>query len=166
MLVVDTLAELARPWAETYRAHDVLQFGIHAAHLGGITFAGGTALAADRMALRLGRRPPAQRQAFLAHLQTRHARVLTALSVVAASGLLLLGAHVPTLLPSPVYWLKMTLLATLLWNGSRLRATGRRLHRDFDPSPDAWAPLATYAGRSVALWFAIALMGVILTTVD
>lgn len=164
MGVVETIAGLVQPWAELYRGSDLLQFGIHVTHLAGLAVAGGTALGADRLALRLGRRPPAQRQAFLAGLQSKHRRVLTALAFVIASGVLLLLAQVRTHLPSPFFWMKMLALGLLLWNGTLLRATERRLLARPDHTRDDWKPMETHAKRSVGLWVAVALLGLVLTT--
>lgn len=163
--MLDTLATLAQPWAEIYRGSDLLQFMLHATHLGGIAVAGGTALSADRMALRLDRRPPAHREAFLVALATKHVRVVAALGVVIGSGILLLLTDVRTLLPSPVFWLKMLTLAALLWNGNLLRTAGHNLRTGATEPAAGWVRLKQYAKRSALLWIAVALLGTILTTV-
>ncbi|HEX5725610.1 MAG TPA: hypothetical protein VFX98_09100 [Longimicrobiaceae bacterium] len=162
--LVETVAALAQPWADLYRASDLLQFGLHATHLTGIAVAGGTALGADRLALRLGKRPAAQRLAFLAALAAKHRRVLTALAFVVASGVLLLLAQVRSHLPSPFFWIKMTTLGLLLWNGSRLRRAERRLLAAPEHTREEWGEMETHAARSAGLWVAMALLGVILTT--
>jgi hypothetical protein len=161
--VIDALAGLARPWAELYRGSDVLQLLLFAAHVGGVALGGLTALGADRKVVRLAGRPAAQKHAAVEAVRRSHARVVAALAVAIASGLLRLLAHLERLLPSPVLWLKMLGLALLLWNGARLRKQAAALFADPATTDDEWPALKRLALRSVGLWVAVALLGLVLT---
>jgi hypothetical protein len=88
--------------------------------------------------------------------------VLLGLTVVMASGFLMLAADLETLLLSPVFWVKMALVAALLANGFGLTRAGRRLETDPE-SETGWMRLRRWSLSSLALWFAVTLAGTLLT---
>jgi hypothetical protein len=159
------IADFVRSWAELYHGSDVLQLLLAAAHIGGAAFGGLTALGADRQVVRAGSRLAPHRRAALGAVHGSHAAVVAALAVAILSGMLRLLAHVERLLPSPALWLKMLALALLLWNGARLRALGASLVARPDRVDERWPEMMRLALRSVALWIAVALLGLVLTTV-
>ena len=163
MGLIDSLALFTQPWADYYAQSDVLQLIAGFGHAGAILFAGLTALSADRAVLRAIRLPRLRADA-LAQLQRAHARVFTGLGFALLTGLTMLSAQVATLLPSFWFWVKITGLSALVWNGRRILHTERTLARE--PQRDEyWQALAPPARTSAGLWLAIALIGVMLTTV-
>jgi hypothetical protein len=84
-----------------------------------------------------------------------------ALGVVLVSGMALVLADVETFLPSTFFWFKMTLFAVLLVNGLTFRSVEKGLETDPD-DPGAWKRLRWAAGRSLALWGVVLLLGVLL----
>jgi hypothetical protein len=91
-----------------------------------------------------------------------HRPVLLGLTIVMASGLLMLAADLQTFLTSPVFWVKMALVAALLANGLGLTRAGQRLEREPD-SESGWLRLRRWSLSSLALWFAVTLVGTFLT---
>jgi hypothetical protein len=130
-------------------------------HLGGMLVAGGLALASDRSTFRVSGKPPEIRREHIAELSAVHGPVLWALGVVLASGAALVLADVETFLPSWFFWMKMALVAVLMVNGQTLQRAEKGLVED--PESDAgWRRLRWAAGRSVALWGVVVLLGVLL----
>lgn len=160
---IDVLARATQPWADYYAQSDVLQVVAGFGHAGAILVAGLTALSADRAVLRAVRLPRL-RSAALAQLQGAHGRVFAGLAFALLTGLTMLSGQIAILFPSFWFWIKMTGLAALAWNGRRIlhaeRAVGSEPQRE-----ELWRALATPARTSAALWLCIALLGVILTTV-
>jgi hypothetical protein len=150
-------------WTELYARSDLLQFVAGFGHAGAVLLAGLTALTADRDVLRARRRPHL-RTAALARLQRAHRRVFLGLGLALLTGGTMLSAQLATLPRSLWFWLKLTGLITLVWNGRRILQRERQVREQ--PDDDLrWQALAGPAQTSVALWCAIALMGVLLTTV-
>jgi hypothetical protein len=162
MPVVENVAALAQPWADMYADSGVLATLIVFLHLGGLTVAGGFALAFDRSTLRVERGVVADRSGFLRELNAVHLPVIVAMTVVIASGFALMLADVEVFLPSKVFWLKMGVFALLMLNGLVVQAAGRRLSRD---AMDArgWVRLRRATLRSIGLWAAVIFLGVLLT---
>ena len=183
--LMETAAALAQPWADLYGSSAAVQSAVTFFHFGGLLAAGGFALAADRGVLRHARRPGVERMAFLRELAATHRVVIAGLAAVVASGLLLLGADVEALLPSPVFWAKMGAFVLLLLNGLSLRRAEHAVSAaEFgdpadpaDPAPGAspgegadpgegerrWGALRAASLRSAGLWFAVLFLGTLLT---
>jgi uncharacterized membrane protein len=185
--LVETLAGLARPWADFYGDSSLAQSAVAFLHFGGLVTAGGLAFAADRAALRAWRRPDEERRRYLRELAATHRPVLIGLAVVVLSGLAMLLADVEALLPSPVFWMKMGAFALLLLNGLTIRraermlsapapepaagAAGEEPDRDAPPRPQRradpeapWRSLRRAALRSAGLWLTVLLLGTLLTS--
>jgi hypothetical protein len=167
MIDLLTRAEtIAKPWADLYNGSTPLQVAVTYAHLGSIVVSGGLAIAADRATLRIVRAAAEHRAYHLDELGAVHRPVLIGLSIIALSGLLLLGADLETYAPSPVFWTKMGLVALLLVNGVLLTRAERTLRRSGAADDSAWAPLRRRAICSIALWLTIVLVGTILPTLS
>jgi hypothetical protein len=158
----ESIAAMTQPWADLYADSGVLSTVIVFLHLGGLTVAGGFALAFDRSALRVERGIVPDRSGFLRELNAVHLPVIVAMTIVIASGFALMLADVEVFLPSKVFWLKMGVFALLLLNGLAVQAAGRRLSRD---AMDArgWLRLRRASLRSIGLWAAVIFLGVLLT---
>jgi uncharacterized membrane protein len=159
--MMDFLASLAQPWADLYGGSSLLQGLFTFLHIGGVVVAGGLALASDRSTFRVSARPLEIRREHLAELGAVHGPVLGALGVVLVSGAALLFADVETFLPSWLFWFKMSLFAVLMVNGLLLRRAERGLSSNAEDAA-AWKRLRWAAGRSVALWGVVLLVGVLL----
>jgi len=135
-------------------------------HLAALLFGGGFAVAADRIALRAARATPESRRQVLHDLAAVHRPVLIGLSVLAASGVLLVAADVETFAASPIFWVKAGLLLLLMGNGYRLMRTERALRSqgDIRIGDPLWQRLRGVAVASMALWTAIVLAGTMLTS--
>ncbi len=161
--LVDQVARLAQPWASLYGDSRALQTAVTFLHVAGIFLGGGFAIATDRetfLALRTARLSGQIRH--LAHLHTVHRPVLLGLVVALGSGFLLFAADIPTFARSPVFWLKMGLLALLLANGYLLARTETALREGEPDSPGLWARLRYISAASIALWLGLILAGTVL----
>lgn len=166
MSIVAQLAAAAQPWADLYNDSTVLQSLVMFAHLGGVLLSGGGAVTTDRSTLAAARRAPEERAHALQGLRTSHRAILLGLGVVIASGILLLAADVETLLGTPVFWVKMGLLAALLVNGVLITRAERPLAALAGPEGERrqWVRLRGLSYASLALWFALVLSSTFLVT--
>jgi hypothetical protein len=176
------LVELLAPWNEFYSHSAAAQTIVQFLHVGGLLFAGGLAIAADRGSLRAMRTPvdmskqtaermgqvmierfaAANRATHLEELAAVHRWVTSGLVIVVLSGFLLLGADIEAFFGSWVYWVKMVLVILLLVNGTQMTRVERQLRVDSSEESPAWGRLQRVAIRSLALWFTITLAGIAL----
>lgn len=159
--MMESLTSLLQPWADLYGDSTFLQGFVTFLHIGGVVVAGGLALAADRSTFRVTGRPSEIRREHLSELGAVHRPVLWALGVVLASGVALLLADLGTFLSSWLFWLKMGLVAALFGNGWTIQRAEKGLAKD-PADKAAWKGLRRAAGRSVALWGIVLLLGVLL----
>lgn len=160
---VDQLARVANPWASLYGDSPALQTTIVFLHIAGIFLGGGFAIATDRetfLTMRAARLSGQIRH--LAHLHTIHRPVLLGLVIALSSGFLLFLADVETFARSPVFWVKMLLLALLLGNGALLARTEKALRGGEPDSPVLWARLRYVSIASIVLWLGLILAGTVL----
>jgi hypothetical protein len=162
MAIVETLEAALKPWADFYGHHKPVQAGIEFLHVGALLVGGGFALASDRAALRALKADLSQRKHVLREFASIHTPVIAALSVSAASGLLMLASDVGTFLVSPVFWTKMTLVLVLLANGYLVKRTDELLNADPSPGNRAWTRFRLGAIASITLWLGTTLAGVVL----
>lgn len=127
-------------------------------HLAGLLWSGGLAVSADRTMLRTPLADAPARAATLATVRATHRAVVTGLVAVGASGLAMAAADAETYLGSTLFWIKMALVATLAANGVVMLRTEARAAGDVR----AWARLRLTAGISLACWFVLVLLGVLL----
>jgi hypothetical protein len=166
--ILQTVATAVKPWAALFSDSRVVSSTVTFFHLGGLLFAGGTAVASDRATFRALRGTPEDRGRLLVELGNSHAWVLAGLSVIFVSGLLLALSDVKTFGNSPIYWTKMSLVALLLANGTLLQRTEQKLRAgglqtpSRAPKEQLWSRLRFAAATSMMLWTAIVLAGVIL----
>lgn len=166
--LLQTVAAAAKPWAALFSDSRAVSSTVTFFHLGGLLFAGGTAVASDRATFRALRGTPEDRGRLLVELGNVHAWVLAGLSVIFVSGLLLALSDVKTFGNSPIYWTKMSLVALLLANGALLQRTEQKLRASGlqtpsrAPKEQLWSRLRFAAATSMMLWTAIVLAGVIL----
>ncbi|HEX4999371.1 MAG TPA: hypothetical protein VFY29_14180 [Terriglobia bacterium] len=149
------LRDFLDTWASIYANHATLRAAIAFFHVGGLVIGGGSAIAADRLTLRLFRRP-ADRRTQWGVLHGTHRVVLGGLAAVVVSGILLFAADVESFLYSGVFWLKIGLFVALLINGAALVHAGNQVERGNDGS---WNRLATSSALSVVLWLTTTLVG-------
>ena len=159
--LVASVAEFTAPWAHRFDDSVLLQSLVMFVHLGSLMLAGGFAIAADRAALRASR-PDGEvwRTPALAQIAAAHGPVLIGLALAIVSGVLLLAADVETFLASPVLWLKLGVIALLLANGTLLRRA--QLVASGDTVIPKWDGVRNAAARSIALWFALVLVSVVM----
>ncbi len=168
---IDALVKWCQPWNDLFSHSKVVSGSVTGAHILALLFAGGLAIAADRLTLRAHRRDRATRVQQLLEVRAVHTPVLVGLAVLLVSGLLLATADVDTFLHTPFFWIKLSCVALLLVNGGILTATERRLHAMIgraEPSPAEealWSRMRTLAWSSIALWTVTAVAGIVLSNV-
>ena len=166
--VLQTVATVAKPWADLFSDSRAVSSAVTFFHLGGLLFAGGLAVSSDRATFRALRGTEEDKSRLLIELGNAHAWVLAGLSVIFASGLLLALSDVKTFGYSPVYWTKMSLVVLLLLNGAVLQRTEQKLRagslliQSTAPRQRLWSRLRFAAATSMVLWTSIVLAGVIL----
>ena len=143
-------------WASVYSNSAVCRTSVGFAHVAGLLLGGGTAIAADRAALRAWRRDPDGRGAHVQLLRRTHRTVLLGLALLVASGLLLLAADLETYLYSWVFWSKMALIVVLVLNGRQLRRAGRQA---LEGHGRAWKMLGYGSVVSIIVWLLTTLLG-------
>lgn len=156
MMASTTVPQVLAQWAHLYERTPV-SVSVTYLHLIGILVGGGVAVAADRGSLRLSVATPDWSEE-LTRLAGVHRWVVAGLALIFASGLLMLFADLDRLATSPVFWIKMGLVALLLGNGfMRMRAETalRQGHA-------GWARFRRTSIASLVLWFAILLAGTML----
>jgi len=156
--LVERIAEIAEPWQRAYSDSTALPVAVVFVHLAALLVGGGLALAADRGTLRLARGEPAERGRHLASLALTHRPVVAALAMALTSGALLALTDVEEYATSRVFWVKMTLVATLLANGALMTRTEAALRADPDDTR-RWARLHANALASGVLWLSVVLAG-------
>jgi hypothetical protein len=156
------LARLAEPWNSLYSDSKAVASAVMFLHLVPLLIAGGAALTADRATLRASRASVDDRARQLGDLARTHTIVLAGLALSFASGVLLFLSDVDEFLDSPVFWVKLGLVALLLANGFVMTRTERALANGGEQGA-LWDRLRTIAVLSLILWIATTLVGVVLT---
>jgi uncharacterized membrane-anchored protein len=166
---VQWLAQLAEPWQAAYADSVVLGVIVLYAHFAALMVGGGMAIAMDRATLRAIRGDDTDRKRQLDALHGSHPVVITALVVLALSGLLMAAADIETFAGSIPFLVKISLVVLLLVNGFVLTRTEHTLRRaaaadirDTSETTALWRRLRTTSVISIVLWLATALAGVVL----
>ena len=166
MEAIAKLVELLQPWQSLYADSTAVSTTVMAIHLTTLMIGGGLAIAADRMTLRALRRSETDRALALAEMRSVHRPILVALALLFVSGAALAAADLEVFLSSPVFWVKLGLLALLLVNGAVLVRTEARLGGTPVLNADAlWRRLGLTARLSLSLWLLTAVVGTVLTGV-
>ena len=158
---VATLVQWFAPWQSAYSDSKALDSAVTGIHLVALLFGGGLAVAADRAMLRALRAGPSARALALDALQATHRPVLVALAISFLSGIALATADVNTFAHSPVFLVKLSLVALLCGNGLVLVVTERAL-REQEPADAAaplWRRLRAATWLSITLWTSVVVAG-------
>jgi hypothetical protein len=166
MSPIEQIAQWCEPWNHLFSHSTAISGTVLGVHILALMFGGGLAIASDRAVLRADRPDGAPRGTVLRDVHTVHRPVLVALAFMLLSGVLLALSDVETFLPSPWFWLKLTLVVLLLANGGMLTLTEGRVRRA--PPDDAsvgrhWRRLRTLSTFSLILWTATAIAGIVLS---
>jgi len=154
--------ELVDTWASLYANSAALRSALSFAHLGGLVGGGGCAIAADLGALRALTHGPDAMRTEMHRVHVVHRVVITGLIIVIASGVGLMLADVDAFLESPVFWIKMALVAALIGNGAMLLKATQRAER----GEHIGMPAMRFGSvLSLALWFLTTLLGAVLPNV-
>lgn len=156
MLIPDALAGAIQAWADFKADHRVVTRGLGALHLSGILLGGGTAIFLDRAVRRAAGATETARTFILEEMARGHRVIVPSLAVVFVTGVLWTLSELDEFLTSPVYWLKMGLIALLLINAMTMIRAERGVRAG---DATAWARLRTTATLSLVLWFAILVAG-------
>ena len=164
MTLIQTLAEVAKPWADFYAKSKPTALGATYLHIAGVMIGGGFAMASDRAALRVSRGSTEDRAFILREFTFVHRPVVVALTLVVLSGAAMMLADVETFLGNPVYYVKMGMFVMLLGNGLLMQRNEKRLAADPSAANASWSGFRGNAIASLILWMSIALAGVLLTS--
>lgn len=165
MPTLETLVEVARPWAKFYSRSTPAQTIVLFTHLAGMLGGGGLAIAADRALWKARGATDDVRARVLAEVASVHRPVVAGLALSAISGVLMTAADLETYVPSPVWWGKLAAFALLLINGAWLQSLERGAQRAPATLGPAWHRLALSSRFSCVLWFAVVLGGVLLVNI-
>lgn len=165
------LHAIARPfesWNSLYSHSKGVSATVTTLHVGSMFLGGGLAIAADRMTLRVPATRAEQRRQQLAEVSDVHRSVIIALIVMFITGIAMALADVENFFVSPVFWIKILLVALLCINGALLQRTEftlRRIEDDAqtDTAPGLWRRMRRLSVFSITLWIATFLAGSILT---
>src|SRR4029077_3156079 len=108
------LHAIARPfesWNSLYSHSKAISGTVTTLHVGSMFLGGGLAVAADRMTLRVAPNLSEQRRQQLAEVSDVHRSVIFALIVMFITGIAMALADVENFFPSPVFWIKILLVA-------------------------------------------------------
>jgi hypothetical protein len=162
MVLLKSIEEVFSPWQDAYSNSTVISTTVTALHLIGMLVGGGLAIAADRATLRIADEAPGERERHLGELNAIHRPVLIALALLFLTGVLMVASDTATFLVSPILWIKLGLVALLVFNGVVLERTETSLRR---PSgKGSWDRLRLSARVSIALWIATLVAGTVLVS--
>ena len=169
MLDLKSIEHFFSPWEAAYSDSNALSTTVTALHLIGMLIGGGLAIAADRATLRISAEEPGERERHLGELNAIHRPVLIALSLLFVTGVAMVTSDLKTFLTSPVLWVKLGLVALLVFNGVVLERTESALRRSdgdaADSQPPAlWGRLRFAAICSISLWIATLVAGTVLVS--
>ncbi len=162
MPLLETMIEVAKPWAKFYSKSHVAQGVIMFAHIGGMLWGGGLAVSADRSVWKLRRAGAEERARLLAEIDRLHVPVVVGLIIASLSGVLLFVADLETYGTSFLFWGKMAAFALLLVNGRWLQVQEQRMQKASGLIAGRWGALTIASWASMTLWFVVALGGVLL----
>ena len=159
---MQSIEQFFAPWQDLYSDSTVISTSVTALHLIGMLVGGGLAIAADRVTLRVADEEPGQRERHLGELSAIHRPVLLALGLLFITGLMMVASDISTFLTSPVLWVKLGLVALLVFNGVVLERTETLLRRS--SGEGSWRRLRFSARCSIALWIATLIAGTVLVS--
>ena len=159
---MQSIEQFFAPWQDLYSDSTVISTSVTALHLIGMLVGGGLAIAADRVTLRVADEEPGQRERHLGELSAIHRPVLLALGLLFITGLMMVASDISTFLTSPVLWVKLALVALLVFNGVVLERNETLLRRS--SGEGSWSRLRFSARCSIALWIATLIAGTVLVS--
>ncbi|HEY4304904.1 MAG TPA: hypothetical protein VGM82_10580 [Gemmatimonadaceae bacterium] len=165
---LEQISSWCAPWNDLFSHSKLISGGVLGIHIMALVIGGGLAIAADRMTLRVAAGNASARRGQLREVRDVHGVVLIGIVLLLVSGVLLALADVETFLPSPIFWIKLSLVALLVVNGALLTRAERKLAARDDVallniSEDAWARIRLFSICSVCLWIATAVVGIVLS---
>jgi uncharacterized membrane protein len=160
------------PWSALFDHSKWISGTVTGVHIMALVIGGGLAIAADRMTLRVPLADAAARRVQLDEVRSVHGIVLVNIILLFVSGVLLSMADIETFLESPVFWVKLALVAALVVNGALLTRLEQRLQHTMSANgptnPPAinegtWSRVRLFSWSSVFLWSATAVVGIVLS---
>jgi hypothetical protein len=158
----EALLHLLAPWKELYSNSKVVDTVTVFVHIAALLFGGGAAVVADRATIRVREFGTEEARRTLDDLTASHRMVLIALSLSLVSGVGLAAADLDTFLASPIFAIKLALVALLVVNGAFLTRTETQLHDaslETGRATRLWGRLQHSARASMVLWTATVLAG-------
>lgn len=158
--MIERLEQLFEPWATLVSDSAIVSTLLVTMHLLALLLGGGFAVAIDRMTLRVNLGDDASRARQLRLIRSAHRTVLIALAASVLSGVLIAAADVAVFATSPLFWIKLAVVAALLVNGALLRHTAIQL--DEKSGNVQWRKLRFASTLSIILWSGAVIAGVLL----
>lgn len=170
MIDLHAIAQPFERWNALYSHSKVISTAVTTLHVGAMFLGGGLAIAADRTTLCIAAHSGEARARQLAEVSDVHRPVIIALVVMFITGIAMALADIENFFSSPVFWIKITLVALLCINGAflqRIESTLRRAIADAPATagtaPVHWQRIRILSVVSVSLWVATFVAGSILT---
>ncbi len=161
-MFVQQLIRAVAPWQSLYSDSKAVSTAVTSVHILSLLFGGGLAIAADRLTLRVARKPANERALQLEELRAVHRPVLIALTLLVASGVLLFAADLKTFIETPIFWVKLSLVIVLLINGIVLARTEITLRKQPELNDGLWNRMRVVSIASFSLWMLTAAAGTVL----
>lgn len=161
MSLVQSLSGAFAPWQNLYSNSKLVATTVTTTHIVSLLVGGGLAIAADRTTLRALKREEPDWPLHLTELHAVHRPVLAMLALLFLSGVALAAADIETFATSPMFWVKLALVALLLVNGGVLYQTETRLKQGLSTTLQKRLGLTTRV--SLVLWILTAIAGTVLT---
>jgi hypothetical protein len=155
------LGHIIESWAEYYGNHQLASVAIRFFHLTGIVLGGGAGLITDWQIMKSAFKVNADFDILLKQLSRAHYYVVPWMFVLALTGALMTAADAHSFLVSKVYWIKISLIALLVFNGIALLLLESRIRRAGIQA--VWGKLTAVSSISAILWQTILFVGVYLT---
>lgn len=166
--IMERLIALCAPWSTLFDHSKLVAGTVTGVHIMALFIGGGLAIAADRLTLHVSHADVPGRREQLHEVRSVHGIVLVGVILLFVSGLLLAASDVETFLPSPIFWIKLVLVAALVVNGALLTRIENSLSDRVDGDPSSvddatWARVRLFSRSSVFLWIATAVVGIVLS---
>lgn len=157
-----TVDALAEPWQKLYAHSTIVATLVLFGHVGGLFVAGALTFSTESGALRLDPADDGERRRYVRIASRARRAIAVALCVAVISGLLLFLADLEAFVVSPVFWVKMLLVAALLVNAVAASRLDAHLLRDGSTTArhdGRWRRRRASAWATAVLWFVLVLSG-------
>ncbi|MDR0787152.1 MAG: hypothetical protein LBG44_04735 [Gemmatimonadota bacterium] len=165
---MENLLDLFAPWAGFVEHHHALSATLVGLHLMALVIGGGVGIAADWNVLRVRPGDMTGRLTRREDIAAVHRVVLAGVTVLFATGVLITASELDEFLETPVFWIKLVLVALLVVNGAMMTRREKLLPGRTEAAytgDGEWGRVRLHAIFSLVLWIATAVAGLVLSYV-